>query len=107
LGPVAAQVREERDDADSDPALGQRLSRADRAGRTVVPRAEVAREDSGDRVLPERESQSHSHRRTKAYSRVDELAALLVRQVHGWERRCRCAGPAVGAESRWNKGNTN
>ena len=40
-GTVAAEVCEEREDADADSAFGQRLSRADRAGRTMVSRAEA------------------------------------------------------------------
>ena len=40
---VAAQVREERQDADAGPPLRQRLPRADRAGRAVVPRAAALR----------------------------------------------------------------
>ena len=101
---VAAEVREEREDADAGPALGQRLPRADRAGRAVVPRAAALRRAERDRVLPAREPQPHAHRRAEAPRREHQLAGLLVRPVPERQRCGRSAGRAGTAKRQRHTG---
>ena len=78
-----------------DSALRQRLPRADRTGRTVVPRTQALRQDRRDRVLPAREPQPHAHRRASAPGRESRLAALLVRPISRRKDGSRRAGLAL------------
>jgi Tol biopolymer transport system component len=88
---VAAEIREEREDADARAPFGQRLPRADRAGRAVVPCAAALRRAQRNRVLSARESQPDAHRRTEAPRREHQLAGVLVRSVSERQRERRSA----------------
>ena len=83
---VPVEIRAEREDPDPGPPLRQRLPRANRAGRAVVPRAAALRRAERDRLFPAREPQPDAHRRAEASGREHQLAGLLVRALH--QRQC-------------------
>src|SRR5262249_3397668 len=74
LGPFAAALRRQGEDADAGAPFGQRLPRADRAGRAVVPRAAALQRAERNRVLPAREPQPDAHGRAETPGRKPELA---------------------------------
>src|SRR5207249_5857159 len=82
----------EREDADADSSFRQRLPRADRAGRAMVPRAAASRRAERDRLLPAREPQPHAHRRAEAPGREYRVAGLLVRPIPERQPERRAAG---------------
>ena len=71
-----------RENANARAPLRQRLPGADRAGRTVVPRAAAFRRAQRDRLLPAREPQPDADRRAEASGREHQLAGVLVRALH-------------------------